>query len=154
MLAVRFLVVSIVLCQYAAHCQEAVPKAIAQAYDSTLVAIQAARTSDDIHRLVDATDSSDWVSISPTGEKIYRDGAEKQLLGLLSIPPGQRPIPVQKIVYASVLQTKVVVVYWVYRMTKKGPVGSLVRDTWFNAEGGWRRSIHEKFFPDRLIEKP
>ena len=60
-----------------------------------------------------------WVSVAPNGEKTSRDQAEKQLLGLLSIPPGQRPTPLQKIVYVSEPGPRVLVVYWVYRTHRR-----------------------------------
>jgi len=137
-----------------AQAQEAEPPAIASAYESVLSMLQIAKSVEDIHRMVETTDSPDWVSISPTGEKTSRSEAEKQLEGLLSIPPGQRPAPLRKVIYASEQGTHASVVYWVYRLTEQGPVGSMVRDSWVQTSDGWRRTMHEKFFPDRLLKLP
>jgi hypothetical protein len=104
--------------------------------------------------MLEAMDSPEWVGVGPTGEKTSRAQAEKQLLGPLAIPVGQRPIPGQKIVFVSESGPRVLVVYWVYRATAEGPVGSIVRDTWIQTAAGWRRSIHEKLFPDRLLKLP
>jgi hypothetical protein len=134
--------------------QEAVPPAIASAYESVLSALQTAKSSEDIRRMVETTDAPDWVGVSPTGEKTSRSEAEKQLQGLLSIPPGQRPVPTQKVIYAGEQDTRVFMVYWVYRTTDQGAVGSLIRDTWIQIPAGWRRTMHEKLFPDRLLKLP
>jgi hypothetical protein len=137
-----------------ASAQEHLPAAIDAAYGATLTALQSAKSADDIHRMVEAMDAPDWVSIDPTGAKMSRNEAERQLVGLLSIPVGQRPIPKQKTVYVGEQDKRVVVVYWVWRTTDKGSVGSLVRDSWVQTAAGWRRSMHEKIFPDRLLELP
>ena len=99
-------------------------------------------------------DAPEWISVSPTGEKTTRSEAENQLKGLLSIPVGQRPIPIQKTAYVSDQGDRVLVVYWVYRATDEGKIGSLVRDSWLKTPAGWRRILHEKFFPDRLLTLP
>lgn len=88
----------------------------------------------DIHRMVEAMDSPDWIGVAPTGEKTSREQAERQLAGLLSVPAGQRPIPLQKIIYVSDSGSHALVVYWVYRATKEGPVGSMIRDTWLQTQ--------------------
>jgi len=152
--SVRIGVLIALLCGGAAQAQEAVPPAISSAYEATLSALQSAKTPEDVHRMVDAMDSPDWVGIAPTGEKMSRDEAEKQLVGLLSIPPGKRPVPLQKTIYVGETGLRVVVVYWVYRITDQGAVGSMVRDSWMQTPAGWRRSLHEKLFPDRLLKLP
>ncbi len=135
----------------AAQAQEVLPPEIVSAYHASLSAMQSARSSQDISRMVEAMDAPDWVSISPGGEKIFRGQAEEQLMGLLAVPTGQRPTPLQRIIYVHQSGVHTLVVYWVYRNTSQGPVGSVVRDTWTNTHLGWRRSLHEKFFPDRPL---
>ncbi len=137
-----------------AKAQEALPRAISDAYESTLSALQSAKSTADIHRMMDAMDAPDWVSVAPTGEKTSRDDAENQLKGILSIPSGQRPIPIQKTIFVSDQGSQVLVLYWVYRITDQGKVGSIVRDSWLKTPDGWRRTRHEKFFPDRLLSLP
>lgn len=154
MLRLHVLIISLALSQCAAHSQETLPAPIADAYASTLSALQSAKTPQDIHRMVEATDSADWVSVAPDGAKTSRPEAEQQLLGLLSIPAGQRPLPSQKVIYVANLQSRMLVVYWVYRITPQGPVGSMVRDTWSKTDEGWRREKHEKFFLDRPLVTP
>jgi len=146
--------IAVTLLGCAAQAQEALPSAISAAYDATLSALQSSRSAQDINRMVEAMDSADCVSVAPNGEKTSRDQAEKQLLGLLSIPVGQRPIPLQKIIYVSNSASATLVVYWVYRITNEGPVGSIVRDSWTQTQAGWRRSMHEKLFPDRPLKLP
>jgi hypothetical protein len=154
MTSIRIAVIIFLFCGVAAHAQEAMPPAISSAYEATLSALQSAKTPEDVHRMVDAMDTPDWVSIAPTGEKMSRDEAEKQLVGLLSIPVGKRPVPLQKTIYVGEIGPRVVVVYWVYRITDAGAVGSIVRDSWLQTPSGWRRSLHEKLFPDRLLKLP
>src|SRR5579859_4248830 len=146
--------IAVTLLGCAAQAQEALPSAISAAYDATLSALQSSKSAQDINRMVEAMDSPDSVSVAPNGEKTSRDQAEKQLLGLLSIPVGQRPIPLQKIIYVSNSASATLVVYWVYRITNEGPVGSIVRDSWTQTQAGWRRSMHEKLFPDRPLKLP
>ncbi len=134
--------------------QETLPPAISSAYQTSLAALQSCTSAKDIHQMVGAIDSPDWVGVAPSGEKTTRDEAEKQLLGLLSIPAGQRPIPLQKIIYVNVSGKQTLVVYWVYRNTPEGNVGSIVRDTWQQTQAGWLRSLHEKLFPDRPLKLP
>lgn len=152
----RFWMISLftLICALQVQSQEAVPSAISAAYDNTLSALQAAKSSADIGRMVEAMDAPDWIGLGPSGEKMGRSEAEKQLEGLLSIPPGQRPTPLQQVIYVSEHEKQALVVYWVYRKTDQGAVGSLVRDTWIQIASGWRRSLHEKLFPDRLLELP
>jgi len=137
-----------------AQAQDTLPAEISSAYSATLATLQTAKTPEDIRAMVEAMDSKDWVSISPNGEKNYRDDAEKQLVGLLSIPVGKRPVPKQKIIYVNIAGSITTTVFWVYRTTDQGAVGSLIRDTWEKTELGWRRSLHEKLFPDRLLDVP
>lgn len=134
--------------------QEAVSPAISAAYEASLSALQSCKSLQDVHRMVEAMDTPDWVSVSPSGDKTSRDEAEKQLLGLLSVPVGQRPIPLQEIIYAIESNGHATVVYWVYRMTDQGQVGSMIRDSWIKTQAGWRRSMHEKIFPDRPLKLP
>jgi hypothetical protein len=63
--------------------------------------MQTSKSTQDIHRMVEVMDSPDWVGVAPTGEKTFREQTEKQLLGLLSIPVGLKPIPGQKIVFVG-----------------------------------------------------
>lgn len=97
--------------------QDAVSPAISAAYEASLSALQSCQSPQDVHRMVEAMDTPDWVSVSPSGDKTSRDEAEKQLLGLLAVPVGQRPIPQQAIIYAVESNEHATVVYWVYRMT-------------------------------------
>ncbi len=143
-----------VLFHFAAQAQETLPSAISSVYDSTLSAMQSSKSRQDIIQMVEAMDSSDWVGVAPTGEKMSRSQAEEQLLALLSIPVGQRPIPKQKLIYVSDSGPRALVVYWVYRTTEEGSVGSIARDSWIKTQAGWRRSMHEKLFPDRLLNLP
>lgn len=146
--------VSAMLWPLPAQSQETLPAEISAAYAATLSSLQSAKSPEEIHKMMEAMDSKDWISISPTGEKTHRNDAEKQLVGILSIPVGQRPIPKQKIVFVNNAVSLTVAVFWAYRMTDQGPVGSLIRDTWQMTESGWRRSLHEKLFPDRLLTVP
>ena len=151
---IRIGIVIAVLFRGAAQAQEILPPAISSVYDATLSAMQSSKSRQDIIRMVETMDSSDWVGLAPTGEKMSRSQAETQLLGLLTVPAGKRPIPQQKLVYVSDSGSRALVVYWVYRTTEAGSVGSMVRDSWIKTQAGWRRSMHEKLFPDRLLKLP
>jgi hypothetical protein len=150
----RLLTLATALSSLSVPAQEALPAPVSAAYAATLTLLQSARSPQDVHRMVEAMDTPDWIGIAPTGEKMSRDEAEKQLVALLSIPTGQRPVPIQKLVYATQQGSHLLAVYWVYRTAPQGPVGSIVRDSWSQTPVGWRRSMHEKLFPDRLLTLP
>ncbi len=148
------MILTMVVLPRAGQPQDVLPSAISSLYDAALSAMQTSKSPQDINRMVEAMDSPDWVGVAPTGEKMAREQAEKQLLGILSIPVGQRPIPEQRIVFVSQAKSIAIIVYWVYRNTDKGPVGSMARDKWMQTGVGWRRFMHEKLFPDRLLKLP
>ncbi|MDX6459056.1 MAG: hypothetical protein QOH35_2658 [Acidobacteriaceae bacterium] len=85
--------------------------------------------------MVEVMDSPDWVGVAPTGEKTFREQTEKQLLGLLSIPVGLKPIPGQKIVFVGESGSRALIVYWVYRTTAEGPTTlSLSGSLWWSGQ--------------------
>jgi hypothetical protein len=143
-----------VLCSCPAQAQEALPPAISASYDAELSVLQSAKSRADIHKMMEATDTADWVDVAPTGERMSRDVVEQQLSAIVSVPPAERPIPKHKIIYVGDLSSTVLVVYWTYRATARGLVGSMVRDTWIETSEGWRRSTTEKLFPDRILALP
>ena len=143
-----------VLCGYPAQAQEALPPAISASYDAELSVLQSAKSRVDIHKMMESIDTPDWVDIAPTRERMSRDVVEQQLSAIVSVPPGDRPIPKHKIIYVGDLRSTVLVVYWTYRATARGLIGSIVRDTWIETSVGWRRSISEKLFSDRILTLP
>ena len=140
-----------VLLGITAKAQDPNVAAVKERYAATLAAMQNMKTPADLRRMFDETDAPEWVSIDPNGETMTRDQAMKGVESILSIPPGSRPIPIQDFVYMATTGKEVIAVYWVYRRTDSGLVGSMVRDTWAHRDTGWRRTKHEKFFPDRPL---
>lgn len=143
-----------VLSGHPAQAQEALPSAISASYDAESSVLQSAKSRADIHKMMDAIDTADWVDVAPTGERMSRDVVEQQLSAIVSVLPGERPIPKHKIIYVGDLRSTVLVVYWTYRATARGLVGSIVRDSWIETSVGWRRSTTEKLFPDRILALP
>lgn len=131
--------------------QDDIAKQIRQKYSNTLTELQLAKTPADLRKMVESTDAPEWVSIAPNGETINREEAIKSLEPVLSMPQNARPIPSQDFVYFATSGPNVFAVYWVYRKSENSIVGSLIRDTWAHGTEGWRRTRHEKIFPDRAL---
>ncbi len=117
----------------------------------TFKLVQAARTKDDIARAVDGIDVPEWVSIVPDGQNGTRAGAVHDLEGMLAVPPEKRSSPHVDFIWWSETTAKVTVLYWVYDEQEGVVVGAMIRDTWIPTHAGWRRSVHEKLFPNRPL---
>ena len=127
---------------------------IQKKYDEALVAMHNAKTKADIENAVDRMDVPEWVANLPDGTTMTRPQSQEMLLGLLAVPPEKRPTVSQHIIYLNKTGWNILVVYWVFRPSTDGLVGSLARDTWVETSQGLRRIRHEKLFPDRpLIEQ-
>ena len=134
-------------------------------YQRTFSGLEAAKTEDDIRRVVEILDVREWVSFDPLGLPISRQQASSELKSLLAVPPKNR-VPQMDIVWTDTSDTSAVVVLWVYfareisdpegRYGAPGDkhqalFGALVRDTFARAESGWRRIRHEKIFPNQVL---
>ena len=135
----------------ALHAQESPQAAIKKALARNFAALQSATTKADILRAVDAIDVPGWVSHLPNGQVRTRADALRELETLLAIPPDRRPSPRLDFVYWNEAAGDVTALYWVYSERDGRLTGSLARDTWVNTANGWRRTRHEKFFPDRPL---
>jgi hypothetical protein len=127
------------------------PKAeIKKIIAGNLKAMQAARTQDDILRAIEAMDAPDWVS-EFNGQTWTRADALRELQGMLTIPPEKRGTPKIDFIYWTETPAHVTALFWVYGERDGAVVGSLSRDTWVHTSNGWRRTRHEKYFPDRPL---
>jgi len=133
-------------------------------YTRTLVAMQQAKTADDIERAIDAIDAPDWTSIDADGTRMTREDAKQQLVASLT---GQRGAqPTIELLWVNQSANSATAVAWVFGRSQivdsageygaKGTrhdvlVGALVRDSWVLTTQGWRRRMHEKIFPNRVI---
>jgi hypothetical protein len=120
-------------------------------YSATFAALHDAKTKEDITQMVDAFDAPDWVSNQPNGQTLTRPEAVRLLESLLATPPEQRPSPKMDIIFMNETQWSVTVLYWVYTAADEKLVGSIARDTFVRTARGWRRTRHEKYFPDRPL---
>ncbi len=124
---------------------------ITKTYEATFSAMRQVKTKADLQKMVDAIDVPEWQSSLPTGEIMTRPEAVASLMGLLNVPPENRPVPRQQMVYMSETGWSAFAVYWIYREAGDQLIGSLARDTWARTPQGWRRIRHEKLFPDRPL---
>jgi len=132
----------------------ALRQSIQKKYDESLAAMRNAKNKADIESAVDNMDVPEWVANLPDGTTMTRPQAEEMLEGLLTVPSEKRPSVGQHIIYLTKTGWNILVVYWVYRPSNNGLIGSLARDTWVETSLGLRRIRHEKLFPDRaLIEQ-
>ncbi len=140
--------------------------AITSLYTKTLAQIRVAKTKDDIARIQDAMETKDWVSIDPTGRRASLADAQRALESTLTTPPEKRNLPDMQVVWMQESGGKAIVVMWVSfraaltdtqgKFGEKGKshtavVGALCRDTLVLTPKGWRRSSHEKLFPDEPL---
>lgn len=122
-------------------------------YTDTLRAMRTAQTKEDISRMVEAIDVPEWTSSLFNGQTMTRPQAIRELESILAIPPEKRPLFHIEPFYWSETAAAVTVVYWVYMDINGTRNGSIARDTWARTAAGWRRTRHEKFFPDRPLMK-
>lgn len=139
---------------------------VSNLYQQMLNGIRAAKTKDDLVKMLDASDTSDWVSIDPSGKRSSREDAQKALETLLKTPPEKRIVPDLEVVWMQEAGGKAIVLMWVTARAKitdhqgqlgdKGKshdttIGALVRDSLIMTPKGWRRSMHEKILPDQPL---
>lgn len=139
---------------------------IAAVYQQILSGMRSAKTKQDVVKLMDATDTADWISIDALGKRSTRAEAQKAMETLVATPPEKRVLPDIEVVWIREAGGKATVLMWVSlqaRITdhqgqfgEKGKthstaVGALVRDSLTLTPKGWRRTMHEKLFPDQPL---
>jgi len=137
---------------------------ITSLYTRTLADMQKATTAGEIDRIVDAIDAPDWVSINADGTRMTREEAKRELVRSLAGPRGEQPtLDLLWFHHAGNAATSVAWVFGKSQTTDAtgefGPrgarhevlVGALVRDSWILTNAGWRRRMHEKIFPNRIL---
>jgi len=122
-------------------------------YTDALRAMRTAQTKEDITRMVEAIDIPEWTSSLVNGQTMTRQQAVRELESLLAVPPENRPLFHIEPIYWNETAAAMTVVYWVYIDIKGNRNGSIARDTWARTAAGWRRTRHEKVFPDRPLMK-
>jgi hypothetical protein len=150
--------------QAGAHAQSQPKAIITSMYERTLDGLQTATTAADIERIVDAIDAPDWVGINPDGTRLTREEAKRELVRSLAGPRGVQPTI--DILWFNQAGNAATSVAWVFGKSQNidtigefGPkgarhevlAGALVRDSWILTSGGWRRRMHEKIFPNRIL---
>ena len=133
-------------------------------YTQTLGGMQRATTAADVERIVNAIDTPDWVSINADGTRMTRDQSKRELARSLAGPRGDQPTI--DLLWLSQSDKAATAVCWVFgksssvdttgQFGRKGVrhellTGALVRDTWTLTKDGWRRRMHEKIFPNRIL---
>ena len=133
-------------------------------YRQTLSGMQKATSAADVGRIVDAIDTPDWVSINADGARLTREQSKQELVRSLAGPRGDQPGI--EILWLNQSGNAATAVCWVFGRSASvdtagqfGPkgvrheilAGSLVRDSWTLTKEGWRRRMHEKIFPNRIL---
>jgi hypothetical protein len=133
-------------------------------YRQTLGGMQKATTAGEIERIVNAIDTPDWLSVSADGTRLTRDQSKQELVRSLAGPKGDQPTI--DLLWLSQSDKAATAVCWVFGKSNSvdaagqfGPkgarhellTGALVRDTWILTKDGWRRRMHEKIFPNRVL---
>ena len=133
-------------------------------YAKTLNDLHNARTAADIDRIVEAIDVPDWVSINADGTRLTREEAKRDLVRSLAGPRGMQPTV--DVLWFHQGASTATSVAWVFGKSHavdtngefglKGTrhevlAGALVRDSWILTSAGWRRRMHEKIFPNRVL---
>lgn len=119
------------------------------AYESAWSGIREAVSKDEIGAAVARLDAPEWTSIAPDGSRLLdRNGAIRELQGLLRIEPKDRPAaPAMEIVWTGETDTHLIAVVWVSMTRGDRTMRALVRDTFIKAPE-LRRIRHEKIIPE------
>ena len=151
------------------RCAQAQPQqtsGIPAFYQQLLTGMRNAKTKEDIAKILEATDTNDWISIDAVGRKTSRAEAQKAMEGMIAAPPGKRVLPDLEVVWLQEAGGQATVLMWVSLRAKitdhqgqfgeKGKmhdtaIGSLVRDSLILTSKGWRRTKQEKLFPDQPL---
>ena len=135
-------------------------------YQQILTGMRTAKTKDDIAKLLEASDTEEWVSIDAFGKRTTRADAQKALEAMVAAPPEKRVLPDMEVIWLREAGGKATVMMWVSMRAKitdhqgqfgeKGKihdtaVGSLIRDSLIMTPKGWRRTMHEKLLPDQPL---
>jgi hypothetical protein len=140
--------------------------ALQSIYDQTLTAMRTAKTRTEIERVVSQSDMPVITDIGEDGQVSTTTRAQTidELKGVIAQPNRQRWNV--KIIWASRDQDHAIAVGWVYTKSENAGVegadsekssgqpvvfGTMIRDKWVLTKDGWRRSSHEKIFPDRVL---
>jgi hypothetical protein len=118
----------------------------------------------DIERIVNAIDAPDWLSINADGTRLTREEAKRELVRSLAGARGAQPTI--NLLWFNQAGNSATAVAWVFGKSQSidttgefGPkgarhevlAGTLVRDSWILTGDGWRRRLHEKIFPNRVL---
>ena len=141
----------VMICCAEAVSQDNFRQEITKTYESTFSAMRQIKSKAELEQMVDAIDVPEWQSLLPSGGIMTRPEAIAELTGILAVPPENRPVPRQQMLYMSETGWSAFAVYWIYRQSGDQLIGSLARDTWARTPRGWRRIRHEKLFPDRPL---
>ncbi len=150
----RFLITGMVVAMHLGAATEAERIAVIQgAYQSAWSGIREAVSKEEIAAAVARLDAPGWTSIAPDGSRLLnRDGAIRELEGLLRIDPKERPAaPAMEIVWTGETGTHVIAVVWVSMTRGDRTVRALVRDTFIKAPE-LRRILHEKIIPNHEVQ--
>jgi hypothetical protein len=133
-------------------------------YARTLDRMQKATSAAEVERIVNAIDTPDWISINADGTRLTREEAKQELVRSLAGPRGAQPTI--NLLWLNQTANSVTAVAWVFGRSQTidsageyGPkgarhellAGALVRDSWVLTKEGWRRRMHEKIFPNRVL---
>jgi hypothetical protein len=150
--------------QVAVGAQSDLKTAILSIYTRTLDEMQKATTAGDIERIVNAIDAPDWLSINADGTRLTREEAKRELVRSLAGARGAQPTI--NLLWFNQAGNSATAVAWVFGKSQSidttgefGPkgarhevlAGALVRDSWILTGDGWRRRMHEKIFPNRVL---
>ena len=135
--------------------------------NQTLTAMRSAKTTAEIRQIVNRIDMPQSARIATDGQvtTVTAEQTIHELEGQVTEP--NKEIWKIDVLWASRVHDEATTVAWIYTKSnsadvegvdsqKKGekhPVlfGTIIRDRWIFTKDGWRRSSHEKFFPDRIL---
>lgn len=133
-------------------------------YTKTLDGMQKATTAAEVEDIVNGIDAPDWLSINADGTRLTREEAKRELVRSLAGARGAQPTI--NLLWFHQTGNSATAVAWVFGRSQTidttgefGPkgarhevlAGALVRDSWILTSDGWRRRMHEKIFPNRVL---
>jgi hypothetical protein len=136
-------------------------------YNQTLKAMRSAKTTAEIRQIVNRIDMPQSARIAIDGQMttVTAEQTIHELEGQLAEP--DKEIWKIDILWVSRVRDEATTVAWIYTKSNSAKVegtdsqkrgdkhpalfGTIIRDKWLFTKDGWRRSSHEKLFPDRIL---
>lgn len=121
-------------------------------YPKMFEGLRSAKTMADLDAQSREFETSDWVSVMP-GQK-PRTWEQLRAFGFEALTSGPKDGMKFEVVKFTMPDENTAVLEGTMRISdSKVEITAPIRDTWIRTEAGWRRKIHEKLAPNKVVAK-